>query len=124
MSQSLGIDARQGMSSRAFVAALLGLGLPEQELLSTLRAAGEALGWVDVHTHLEFLPDGTPGRRLHVSWLERPASLYPASAIETLEEALGWASIDGEYAALARRIVSRWMRLSSQNKPLHAKPSR
>lgn len=109
MSRSLEIDPRRGMSSRAVVAALLGLGLPEPELLAALRAAGEALGWVEVHTHLDFMPDGTAGRRLHVSWLERPVSLSPATAPELLEEAMGQAGVGGEYAALARRMVSLWI---------------
>lgn len=108
MRRSLTIDASQGMSSRAFVAALLDLGLPEQELLTALRAASEAMGWIDAHTHLDFTPDGTPGHSLHVVWLERRPPLSPARAPEVLEDALARAGVGGEYAAWARRMASHW----------------
>jgi len=56
-----------GLAGDTFIAALIGLGVPERELGAMLRAAGEMLGGGDIHTHLDFLPDGTPAYRLHLA---------------------------------------------------------
>ncbi len=118
MSRSLWLDPRQGMSGWAFLAALLGLGLPEKDLLAVVQTIGDALGWPEIHTHLDFLADGEPARRLHVTWLERPAPLPEDEAQAALEAALDRADVGRAYADLARRMVTHWFRSRPAQEPL------
>ncbi|MGQ9490243.1 MAG: tRNA (N6-threonylcarbamoyladenosine(37)-N6)-methyltransferase TrmO [Anaerolineae bacterium] len=105
--RSLWIDPRAGLSGELFVAALGGLGVPEPALLATLQRAGEAWGWVDAHTHLSFLPDGTTGRQLHITWLRGPAPIAPDQAPQCLDDALAQTDVTGPYAEFARQALAR-----------------
>jgi tRNA-Thr(GGU) m(6)t(6)A37 methyltransferase TsaA len=107
MKRVLWIDPAIGMAGDMFVAALVGLGVPQREMLAVMQAAGEHLvGWVDVHTHLEVLPDSTPAYRLHAAWLERRDPLTLDDARDYLDTALGQMDIEGAYADFARRALA------------------
>ena len=101
-----------GMAGDMFAAALIGLGVPEQELVQVLETTGEPLGLLDVHTHLEFLPDDTLARRLHITAVGEREPLLPQDGPVHLERALAQMGVGGEYASFARRaltaLVSAW----------------
>jgi len=90
MAQTFWIDASAGISGDRFAAALIGLGTPEQELIQVIKSAGESLGMLDAHTHIEFLPDETLAHRLHLTPLEKldPLSLEDAPAVRRANMAL------------------------------------
>jgi len=114
--RALWIDPDMGMTGDMFVAALMGLGVPQHEILAVMQAAGEHLGWVDVHTHLEFLPDGTPAYRLHTAWLRQNKPLTLDDARDYLDIALGQMGIEGAYADFARRALAILSEAEQDNK--------
>ena len=60
MKPTLWIDTKAGISADRFAAALIGLGAPERGLIQAIKSAGEELGMLDAHIHLEFLPAHAP----------------------------------------------------------------
>jgi tRNA-Thr(GGU) m(6)t(6)A37 methyltransferase TsaA len=103
MKRTLWIDSRAGISSDRMVAALIGLGAPEREILRTIKSAAEEISMLDVHTHIEFLPDETLAHRLHISPLAPPAALALEDRPNVLERALSRTGVKGVYANFARR---------------------
>lgn len=45
-----------GISGDRFTAAMIRLGAPERGLVQAIKIAGEELGMLDAHTHIDFLP--------------------------------------------------------------------
>jgi len=91
MKKSLWIDTKTGFSADRFAAALIGLGMPEQIMVQTIKCAAEDLVMLDAHTHLEFLPNETLAHRLHLTPLEEQEPLpweeTPAVLKKTLSRA-------------------------------------
>lgn len=116
----LWIDPRAGLSPELFVAALSGLA-PEQGLLAALQHASESWGWATAHTHLDFLPDGTAGRQLHVTWLRGPDTIAPDQAPQLLDEVLAQTGITGPYAEFARQTLALLLQAET---PLPTPPTR
>ncbi|HHE72742.1 MAG TPA: tRNA (N6-threonylcarbamoyladenosine(37)-N6)-methyltransferase TrmO [Chloroflexi bacterium] len=104
--RALWIDPTMGMAGDMFAAALIGLGVPERTMVRAMKAAGEELGLVDIHAHLDFLPDGTPGYRLHVTVAEEREPLALEDAPVYLDHALTRAGVKGAYADFARRALA------------------
>ncbi len=111
------LDPVMGMSGDMFAAALIGLGAPEKGVVGALRAAGDDLGLLDAHTHLDFLPDGTLGYRLHVVVLEERPPLLLTEARRYLARSLARVGVAGEYAAFAHRALEI---LSAAERYVHA----
>jgi tRNA-Thr(GGU) m(6)t(6)A37 methyltransferase TsaA len=106
MKPTLWIDSRAGLSGDRLVAALIGLGAPEQEMMRVLQSAAEELGMVDAHTHIEFLPDETLAHRLHLILLQ-PHEPSPSEAIPAaLESALSRTGVRGVYADFTQRVLA------------------
>ncbi len=106
MKGTLWIDPRAGISGDRFAAALIGLGAPEQEMTKVIKSATEELGMLDIHTHIEFLPDETLAYRLHIIPLEH-RELFPLEdAPIALENALSRAGVKNTYADFAQRALS------------------
>ncbi|MEA3351578.1 MAG: tRNA (N6-threonylcarbamoyladenosine(37)-N6)-methyltransferase TrmO [Chloroflexota bacterium] len=105
MKQTLWIDASAGISADRFVAALIGLGLPEREMVGVIKSVAEDLGMLDAHTHLEFLPDERLAHRLHLIPLEEQKPLPWEEVPATLEHALTQADVSGTYADFAQQVL-------------------
>ena len=106
MKQILWIETSAGISADRFAAALIGLGVPERGMIHAIKAAGEKLGMLDTHIHLEFLPDETLARRLHIIPLEKREPLPLDAAPAALETALSLVGVQGAYADFARQVLS------------------
>lgn len=105
MKRTLWIDSSAGISGDRLVAALIGLGVPEQEMTRVIKSATEELGMVNAHTHIEFLPDETLAHRLHLIMLGPHEPLPVKDVPAALESALSQASVKGTYADFARRAL-------------------
>jgi len=106
MAQTLWIDASAGISGDRFAAALIGLGAPEHGLISAIKSAGEGLGMLDAHTHIEFIPDEALAHRLHLTPLEKRDPLPLEDAPAALERALAQAGVTDSYADLAQQALT------------------
>ena len=106
MKKTLWIDAKTGISADRFAAALIGLGVPEQIMVKTIKCAAENLGMLDVHTHLEFLPNESLAHRLHLTPLEEQEPLSWEEMPAVLEKALSQADVENVYTGFAQRVLS------------------
>ncbi len=106
MAQTLWIDTSAGISGDRFAAALIGLGAPEHGLISAIKSAGEGLGMLDAHTHIEFLPDEALAHRLHLTPLEKRDPLPLEDAPAALARALTQAGVTDSYADLAQQALT------------------
>lgn len=106
MESVLWIDPGGGISCEKFAAALIGLGVPERGMMQAMEAAAAELGLLDAHLHVEFLPDGSLAHRLHITFLEQRESLSLEDAATTLNKMLPLARVEGEYAAVVKRVLS------------------
>jgi len=106
MKKTLWIDTKTGISADRFAAALIGLGVPEQIMVKTIKCAAENLGILDVHTHLEFLPNESLAHRLHLSSLEEQETLSWEEIPAVLEKALSQADVENVYTGFAQRVLS------------------
>ncbi len=106
MKNLLRIDTKAGISADRFAAALIGLGVPEQDMVQTIKFAAEGLGMLDAHTHLEFLPNEVLAHRLHLTPLEEQEALPWKETPAVLEKALSRANVEGAYADFAQRTLS------------------
>jgi tRNA-Thr(GGU) m(6)t(6)A37 methyltransferase TsaA len=106
MKKTLLIDTITGISADRFAAALIGLGVPEQIMMQTIKRAAEDLGMLDAHTHLEFLPDEVLAHRLHLSSLEEQEPVPWEETPAILEKALSRAEVEDAYADFAQRALS------------------
>jgi tRNA (adenine37-N6)-methyltransferase len=109
--QRLWIDTSAGISADRFAAAMLAAQPIEiAPILQVIKTAAES-GALDVHAHVERLPDQRLAHRLHIlPPTHRPAtsgnseSAAPCS-LAALEKALSLAGVEGAYAAFARRTL-------------------
>ncbi len=125
MNQILWIDASAGISADRFAAALIGLGAPERGMINAIKSAGEELGMLDAHVHIEFLPDETLAHRLHLIPLEKREPLPLEDAPADLETALSRAGVRGAYADFARQVLSsRRAAEAHVNSPIPAAPAK
>lgn len=116
MKRSLWIDASGGISGDSVIAALIGLGVPEQEIMQIIRSVAEELNMrLDVHTHLEFLPDETLAYRLHINPLTPPPALLLADRADVLERTLSHTGVKGIYADFVRRAHNMLCDVEHQN---------
>ncbi len=106
MESALWIDPSGGISCKKFAAALIGLGVPEQGMMRAMKAAAAELGLLDAHSHVEFLPDGSLARSLHISFLEQRKPLSLEDAADKLDKVLSLAEVEGEYAVVVKRALS------------------
>jgi len=106
MESALWIDPSGGISCEKFAAALIGLGVPEQGMMHAMEAAAGELGLLDVHAHVEFLPDGSLAHQLHITVLEQRKPLSLDDAADILNDVLSLAEVEGEYAAVVKRALS------------------
>lgn len=106
MEQPLWIDLRNGISGDKLAAALIGLGAPERGMVHTILAAGEELGILDVHSHLQFLSDEIPAHQLHITSQQEQEPVPLADAPDILEKALIRAGVGGHYAHYAHQVLS------------------
>jgi tRNA-Thr(GGU) m(6)t(6)A37 methyltransferase TsaA len=108
MKRALWIDASRGISGERFAAALIGLGVAEQEITRVIKSAAEELGigLVDAHAHLEFLPNEDIAYRLHVIFFEQQETFGLENAPAALEKALSQVGVKNEYADFARRALA------------------
>ena len=106
MESSLWIDPSGGISCEKFAAALIGLGVPESGMMHAMEAAAGELGLLDVHAHVEFLPNGSLAHRLHITFLEQRKPLSLEYAADKLNEMLSLAEVEGEYAVVVKRALS------------------
>ncbi len=120
MNRLLRIDTITGISADRFAAALIGLGVPEQDMVQTIIYAAESLGMLDAHTHLEFLPNDVLAHRLHLSPLEEKEALPWKETPVVLEKALSQANVKGAYADFANRTLSILRAFNTQIAPLSA----
>jgi len=103
---TLWIDLKAGISGDRFAAALIGLGAPERGMLQAIRSAGEEAGVLDVHSHLEFLPDETLACQLHILPLQKQEPLPMEEAPAALEKAPSRAGVGGPYADFAQQVLA------------------
>ncbi|MFZ2098654.1 MAG: hypothetical protein WAV05_18635, partial [Anaerolineales bacterium] len=75
MKPILWIDLKAGISSDRLAAALIGLGAPEQGMVQAIRSAGEEISMLEVHSHIEFLPNETLAHQLHIVTLQKQEPL-------------------------------------------------
>jgi tRNA-Thr(GGU) m(6)t(6)A37 methyltransferase TsaA len=109
MKRSLWIDASMGISGDSMIAALIGLGVPEREIVQVIKSAAEETNTLlDVHTHIEFLPDETAAHRLHINPLTPPPTLSLEERPDMLARALFQAGVTGIYADFVRR-AHNWL---------------
>jgi len=101
----LRIDPAVGMAGDMLLGALIGLGVPERGMVAAMRPASEVLDVLDVHSHLEFLEDGAPARRLHVIVAKDRQPLAISDAPAYLGRILEQAGVAGAYADFARRAL-------------------
>ena len=106
MKKTLWIDTKTGISADRFAAALIGLGVPEQIMVKTIKCAAENLGMLDVHTHLEFLPNESLAHRLHLNPLEEQEPLSWEEMPAVLEKALSQADVENVYTDFAQRVLT------------------
>lgn len=106
MKKTLWIDTKAGISADRFAAALIGLGVPEQIMVQTIKNAAGNLGVLDAHTHLEFLPKETLAHRLHLTPLEEQEALPWEETPAVLEKALSQAGVEDVFAGFAQRVLS------------------
>jgi len=106
MKNILRIDTKAGISADRFAAALIGLGVPEQDMVQVIKYTAENLGMLDAHTHLEFLPNEVPAHRLHLTPLEEQEALPWNETPAVLEMALSRAKVEETYAHFAQRTLS------------------
>jgi tRNA-Thr(GGU) m(6)t(6)A37 methyltransferase TsaA len=106
MKKTLWIDSRTGISADRFAAALIGLGVPEQKMMQTIKSAAENLGMLDVHTHLEFLPNEGIAHRLHLTPLEELEPIPWEETPAILEKALSQEDVEDVFADFAQRVLS------------------
>ena len=106
MNKFLRIDTTTGISADRFAAALIGLGVPEQDMIQTIIDAAENLGMLNAHTHLEFLPNDVLAHRLHLTPLEEKEALPLKEIPAILEKALSRANIKETYTDFALRTIS------------------
>ena len=118
MKNSLRIDTKTGISADRFAAALIGLGVPEQDMVQTIKFAAEGLGMLDAHTHLEFLPNEVLAHRLHLTPLEEQGTLPWKETPAVLEKALSRANVEEVYADFALRTLSILHAAKTQNTSL------
>ena len=116
MKHSLWIDTRSGISGDSVIAALIGLGVPEQAIVQVVKSSAEELNMLlDVHTHLEFLPDETLAHRLHINPLTPPLALPLEDRPDTLQRALSRTGVKGNYADFVRRAHDMLCDVERQN---------
>jgi len=106
MESTLWVDPSGGISCEKFAAALIGLGVPESGMMHAMEAAAGELGLLDVHAHVEFLPNGSLAHRLHITFLEQRKPLSLEYAADKLNEMLSLAEVEGEYAVVVKRALS------------------
>ena len=106
MKKTLWIDTATGISADRFAAALIGLGMPEQKMAQIIKYAVEELGLLDVHSHLEFLPNEGIAHRLHITSLGEQKPLFWEETPAFLEKALSRANAEDTYADFAQRTLS------------------
>lgn len=106
MSKTLWIDSGAGISGDRFAAALIGLGVPEREMAQVIKDTVADFGLLDVHVHLDFLPDDTIVHRLHLLPVEKMKPISWSEAPAVLEKALDKVGIEEPYANYARKAVS------------------
>ena len=102
MKSTLWIDVQGGISGDRFAGALIGLGAPERGMKQAIQSASEELGMMDVHTHLEFLPDERIAHQFHIISLEERETLHLQDAPAILDKVLERAKVRGTYANFAR----------------------
>ena len=105
MTTRLWIDPAMGMAGDMFAAALIGLGAPRRQMLQVMKAAGDLFGWVDIHTHVDFMPNDEPALQLHINWLADGESLAYVQAEHLLAQALDQTGLTGPYAQFAYRTL-------------------
>ena len=106
MKKILWIDTATGISADRLASALIGLGMPEQRLAQIIKFAAEELGMLDVHAHLEFLPNEGIAHRLHITPLGEQKPLLWEETPAFLEKALSRANAEDTYADFALRALS------------------
>lgn len=106
MKPILWIDLKAGISSDRLAAALIGLGAPEQGMVQAIRSAGEEISMLEVHSHIEFLPNETLAHQLHIVTLQKQEPLPMENAPATLERALSRAGIGGAYADFTQQVLA------------------
>jgi tRNA-Thr(GGU) m(6)t(6)A37 methyltransferase TsaA len=106
MKTILWIDLNTGISGDRCAAALIGLGASEQGMVQAIRSAGEEISMLEVHSHIEFLPDETLAHQLHIVPLQKQELLPLKDAPAALEKALSRASVGGAYADFAQQVLS------------------
>lgn len=106
MKPGLWIDLKAGISGDRLAAALIGLGAPEQGMVQAIRSAGEEIGLLDVHSHIEFLPDETLAYQLHLIPLQQLQPFLMEEAPAALESALKRAGVSGPYADFAEQVLA------------------
>ncbi len=102
---ALYIDAAMGLAGDMFVAALRGLGLPQQDLQRLMQHAAEPLGGAKVEFGTKYV-DGEEAHSISVFLTGAPHSLSLTSARKGLHKALTSGGVVGPYAAFARRALS------------------
>ena len=99
------IDAARGMAGDMFLAALLGLGVPEETLVGAMARAARRLGQVSIE--LERVPAGeTTAVKLHIRLVPVQPQLPAGKVWGYLEEAIMAVGLNGPYANFARRTLS------------------
>lgn len=101
----LWIEAAMGMAGDMFVAALLGLGAPEEGVLAAMRTAAELVGGPKVRVSRRKMSHRAGAWQIILEAGPR-APLPIVEAPERLERALQSAGVRGPYAGLAHRAVA------------------